>query len=153
MDAEGVEFDIIAYWEELSEWKNPGPASSTTGYGLNRGLRFDGFDKFFPTESTAVALSHNVDIAGEIFVANVFSPNGDGINDFIYARGKALESVEFIIYDRWGVKVFETNDQSVGWDGTYKGELLNTAVFVYVVRGKFKNGDESVTKGNITLLR
>jgi gliding motility-associated-like protein len=152
-DAEGVEFDIIAYWEELSEWKNPGPASSALGYGLNRGLRFDGFDKFFPTASTAVALSHNVDIAGDIFVANVFSPNGDGINDFIYARGKALESVEFIIYDRWGVKMFETNDITVGWDGRYKGQALNTAVFVYVVKGKFKNGDETVAKGNFTLLR
>ncbi|MGB3948652.1 MAG: gliding motility-associated C-terminal domain-containing protein [Bacteroidia bacterium] len=155
LDTDGVDFDIIAYWEDLSEWKNPDLATALPGnYGLPKALRKEGFDKFITTSSTPVALSRNVDIAGEIFVANVFSPNGDGFNDFVFARGKALTEIEFIIYDRWGQKVFETKDITVGWDGrSPKGEPLNTAVFVYVVKGKFKNGDEATQKGNITLLR
>lgn len=155
LDTDGVDFDIIAYWEDLSQWKNPELATAIPGnHGLSKGLRKDDFDKFITTSSTPVALSRNVDIAGEIFVANVFSPNGDGFNDFVFARGTALTEVEFIIYDRWGQKVFETKDITVGWDGkSPKGEPLNTAVFVYVVKGKFKNGDETTHKGNITLLR
>ena len=155
LDTDGVDFDIIAYWEDLSQWKNPELATSVpANYGLSKGLRKDGFDKFIPTSSTPVALSRNVDIAGEIFVANVFSPNGDGFNDFVFARGTALTEIELIIYDRWGQKVFETKDITVGWDGrSPKGDPLNTAVFVYVVKGRFKNGDEATQKGNITLLR
>lgn len=148
-------YDILAYWADVSEWKNPGEVGTAVpenSEGLV-GLKTFGFDNFLTTPSTPVALSYDVLIDGQIFVANVFSPNGDGFNDLIFARGKALISVEFVIYDRWGAKVFETNDITKGWDGTKNGEQLNTAVFVYVVKGKFKNGDEVTQKGNITLLK
>lgn len=144
-------YDILANWAD--EWKNPGEVgTAVTNYGL-AGVKTTSFDNFVTTPSTPVALSYDVLIDGQIFVANIFSPNGDGFNDFLFARGKALISVEFVVYDRWGAKVFETNDITKGWDGTKNGKPLNTAVFVYVVRGKFKNGDEVTKKGNVTLLK
>lgn len=149
---DGSGYDIIAYWEDLSEWKNPGLATSVSNYGF-KGLKKTEFDNFNGTSRTPIALSHNVDLASEIFVANVFSPNGDGFNDFVFARGKAIKEIHFMIYDRWGEKIFETDNQNVGWDGTYRGEPLNTAVFVYIVTGKFINGDDITKKGNFTLLR
>ncbi len=153
--ADGSGYDIIAYWDETPEWKNPGLAIvATNNYGLNA-LKKTEFDNFSttPTNHTPIALSHNLEISGNVFVANVFSPNGDGFNDFLFARGKAIDEIHFTIFDRWGEKVFETTNVNIGWDGTYKGEQLNTAVFVYIVQGKFKNGDPINKKGNFTLLR
>ncbi|MBS1651673.1 MAG: gliding motility-associated C-terminal domain-containing protein [Bacteroidetes bacterium] len=90
---------------------------------------------------------------GDMFIPDAFSPNGDGHNDVLYVRGKCLESLTLMIYNRWGEKVFETNDINIGWDGTYKGELLNTAVFVYRLEGKTHDGNGYTMKGNVTLIR
>jgi len=94
-----------------------------------------------------------VNDAGNIFIPNTFSPNGDGRNDILYVRGNDINKLEFFIYDRWGEKVFETRDKQQGWDGTYKGKKLFTAVFVYYVEAKLYNGKTIMQKGNITLVR
>ena len=90
---------------------------------------------------------------GEMFVPNAFSPNLDGVNDVLYVRGKCLKNLTFMIFNRWGEKVFETSDQKIGWDGTFNGELLNTAVFVYRLEGTTFDGNAFSQKGNITLIR
>lgn len=90
---------------------------------------------------------------GEMYVPNAFTPNNDGANDVLYVRGICLQSLTFMIFDRWGEKVFETADQNIGWDGTYKGEQMNTAVFVYRLEGKTYDGKAFSLKGNITLIR
>lgn len=94
-----------------------------------------------------------IDDCGEMYVPNAFTPNGDGHNDVLYVRGICLQSLTFMIFDRWGEKVFETADQSVGWDGSYKGQDLNAAVFVYRLEGKTYDGKGFSSKGNITLIR
>ncbi len=88
-----------------------------------------------------------------LFVPSAFSPNNDGQNDILYVRGRGIKSVEFVVYDRWGERVFETNDYKIGWDGTYKSEPLNSAVFMYYVKALFKDGSERMLKGNVTLVR
>jgi gliding motility-associated-like protein len=91
---------------------------------------------------------------GLVDVANAFSPNGDGQNDIIYVKGYGIEELEFRIYNRWGELVFESNNINVGWDGTYKGIAQEMEVYVYTLKAKFKDGNESgLRKGNITLLR
>lgn len=90
---------------------------------------------------------------GDIFVPNAFSPNGDGVNDELKIQGLCLETLTFMIFNRWGEKVFETNDVKVGWDGNYHGEKLNTGVFVYRLEGKSYDGKGFSAKGNITLIR
>lgn len=90
---------------------------------------------------------------GEMFVPNAFSPNLDGVNDVLYVRGKCLKNLTFMIFNRWGEKVFETSDQKLGWDGTFNGELLNTAVFVYRLEGTTFDGNPFSQKGNVTLIR
>ena len=59
----------------------------------------------------------------------------------------------FMIFNRWGEKIFETNTIEEGWDGTYKGEALNTGVYVYRLEGKTYDGKSFSSKGNITLIR
>ena len=94
-----------------------------------------------------------VDFDFVIWVPNIFSPNGDGNNDIAFVRGVGVEYLNFVIYDRWGEKVFETNDLSNGWDGTFRGKKMNNGVFVYYLQATFKNGEEVTKKGDITLIR
>lgn len=95
----------------------------------------------------------------QLFIPNLFSPNGDGQNDVFYPRGTGLKEIRsFRIYNRWGEVVFERrnmglNDASAGWDGTYKGSPLNPDVFVYFIEGICDTGDPVNWKGDITLIR
>lgn len=88
-----------------------------------------------------------------IFVPNAFSPNLDNVNDKVFVRGLNLTEIDFKIFDRWGELVFETTDQSIGWDGTFKGKLLDPDVYVYHLRAVCFDGQENLIKGNITLMR
>jgi len=88
-----------------------------------------------------------------IGVPNAFSPNGDGVNDVVRVEGKGIVKLVFRIYNRWGEKVFESNDKSIGWDGYYKGELQEMDVFAYWVLADLIDGQTVPLKGNITLLR
>ncbi|MEW6467881.1 MAG: gliding motility-associated C-terminal domain-containing protein [Bacteroidota bacterium] len=90
---------------------------------------------------------------GEVFVANVFSPNNDGANDVLYVQNNCIKFLTFVIYDRWGEKVFETDDPNQGWDGTFKGEKLNPGAFVYYVRARLVNEQEIIQKGNVLLIK
>ena len=94
-------------------------------------------------------------ICGEpdIFIPNAFTPNADGENDVLYVRGNNIRKMLLKIYDRWGELVFETDQQSKGWDGTYKGELVEPAVFVYYLTATCIDEQEYFKKGNITVIR
>lgn len=88
-----------------------------------------------------------------IGVPNAFSPNGDGLNDVVKVEGKGIIQLLFRIYNRWGEKVFESNDQSIGWNGYYKGVLQEMEAYAYHVDAVLINGENVQLKGNITLLR
>lgn len=101
-----------------------------------------------------------VDQRQSVYLPNVFSPNGDSTNEIFYVQGDdRVEQVdEFQIYNRWGETVFEAynfqvNDDQFGWDGTFRGELMNNSVFVYYVVVTFKNGTTAEFKGDVTLMR
>lgn len=89
----------------------------------------------------------------DVYVPNIFTPNGDGKNDVLYVRGNNITELYFTIYDRWGEPVFETNDQTVGWKGDYKTQSNDPAVFAYYLTVKCAGGNEYFEKGNITVMR
>ncbi|MDG2226525.1 MAG: gliding motility-associated C-terminal domain-containing protein [Flavobacteriales bacterium] len=93
------------------------------------------------------------EVESVIGIPTAFSPNNDSHNDVLYVRGSGIESFTLMIYNRYGEKVFETNDLANGWDGTYKGELQNTGVFAYYLEYEYVNGDKNSLKGNITLVK
>ena len=70
----------------------------------------------------------------EIFVPNVFTPNGDGINDIFKANIKEIDKLQLFIYNRWGKIIFETQDINVGWDGRYLGGDADAGVYYWVIR-------------------
>lgn len=89
----------------------------------------------------------------DIYVPNAFTPNGDGENDLVFVRGNNIDEMKFSIFHRWGEKVFETTDQSKGWDGTFKGRECDPAVFVYYLEITCVGQETYFEKGNITLIR
>lgn len=90
---------------------------------------------------------------GEPYLPTIFSPNGDGTNDFLCVLSNCVLSLEMSIYNRWGEQVFTTGSTEDCWDGTYKGKDVNSGVFVYKLRIRLTNGEERLESGNITLVR
>ncbi len=88
-----------------------------------------------------------------VFVPNAFSPNNDGENDILYVRGHPIKSIEFKVFNRWGEKVFESHDISFGWDGTYKGKLVDPDVFDYYLNVECVGDEHKLLQGNVTVLR
>ncbi|MEM9918979.1 MAG: gliding motility-associated C-terminal domain-containing protein, partial [Bacteroidota bacterium] len=102
-----------------------------------------------------------LDKTRDVFIPNVFSPNNDGFNDrfTVLANDSQVERViQLRIYDRWGEVVYEAfnfppNDNTFGWDGSLRGELLDPAVFVYFAEVEFVDGFREVFQGDLTLVR
>jgi gliding motility-associated-like protein len=88
-----------------------------------------------------------------IFIPNAFSPNKDNNNDVLYVRGKLLTDIHLAIFDRWGEKVFETNDIKKGWDGTFKGKPCEPGIYVYYLEATCLGQINYFKKGNVTLIR
>ena len=89
-----------------------------------------------------------------IFVPNAFSPNDDTNNDDIGITNICpFNKVRFAIFNRWGEKVFETNDPNIRWDGTYKGQPQPISTYYYYLDVELINGRQVVRRGDITLIR
>jgi gliding motility-associated-like protein len=102
-----------------------------------------------------------VDRSAAIYIPNIFSPNSDGSNDlfYIFARPGSVRNINtFQIYNRWGEAIFQIddtlpNDPTYGWDGMYRGELMNAAVFTYFAEIEFVDGRVEIFKGDVVLMR
>ena len=91
----------------------------------------------------------------DLKVPNAFSPNGDGHNDQICLQGwnGCVTDFKIVIYDRWGEKVFESDDPAFCWTGIYKTKMLDPAVFVYYITANLPSNEKITKKGNISLIR
>jgi gliding motility-associated-like protein len=91
-----------------------------------------------------------------IYVPNAFTPDGDGLNDIFIPKGYLNDWVfyEFSIYNRYGQRLFITNDIYQGWDGIYEDELCMGGVYAWKVRLRHKPDSEIITlTGTVHLLR
>ncbi|HQW93282.1 MAG TPA: gliding motility-associated C-terminal domain-containing protein [Ferruginibacter sp.] len=89
-----------------------------------------------------------------VFIPNSFTPNNDGRNDiFKPAISQLLALYHFTIYNRYGQTVFETGNQSAGWDGKYKGALQPQGGYTYHCRYRFNGLGEKNVKGYFLLIR
>jgi gliding motility-associated-like protein len=88
-------------------------------------------------------------------VPNAFTPNGDGLNDILKIIGNAgvTELKSFKIYSRSGNLVFESRDISIGWDGTYKNNLLPSDVYYWAAVYVDRNNQTNSKTGNVLLLK
>jgi gliding motility-associated-like protein len=89
-----------------------------------------------------------------IFIPNFFTPNNDENNDKFIVRGVNISELYFVVWDRWGEKVYETEDvKAIGWDGTYKGQELTPDSYAWYVRIRCGNGAIFTKKGDVTLMK
>ena len=88
-----------------------------------------------------------------LFVPTAFSPNGDGYNEVLYVRGNNLAKVDFLIFDRYGAKVFESTDPGHGWDGPYKGDKAVAGVYTYIATITYADGTSDKLAGQTALVR
>ncbi len=96
-----------------------------------------------------------------VYIPNIFSPNGDGINDVFQIQTADKNEViitRFFIFDRWGNNVYERfnlpiKSSSGWWDGTFKRFTMNPGVFAYYLEVQYANGARETYKGSVTLIR
>lgn len=102
----------------------------------------------------------SVDKDRNIYIPNAFSPDGNGNNDIfqVYSGVGVREILVLRVYDRWGEQVYEGNnispfDNKTGWNGIFKGQAMNPAVFVYYTEVLFVDNERKEYAGDVTLLR
>lgn len=127
------EFD---YWEIVNV---PNPSSDSMKISTE-----------FTTSQTVVA--HYI-IPTTVFVPSAFSPNADGVNDYLMVYGKGISKVNFDVFNRWGERVFSSEDKDLGWDGKYKNQNAMAGVYAYRVYVEYVDGKSEIKKGNVTLVR
>jgi gliding motility-associated-like protein len=95
-----------------------------------------------------------------IYIPNVFTPNGDGVNDWftVFGNQAAVRVKSLRVFNRWGGLMYEgfdlpLNAERLGWDGTFNKKELDPDVFVYMAVVQFIDGEEVLFKGDVTILR
>lgn len=96
----------------------------------------------------------------EVYIPNAFSPNEDGINDLfmVYAGADVALINRILVLDRWGNQLFEIknimpNDESKGWDGSFRSRKSSPGVYTYLVEVTFIDGDTKIFKGDVTVVK
>ena len=96
-----------------------------------------------------------------LWIPNAFTPDGDGTNDFFEFQG-APAPVKLSIYDRWGTRVFYSDNYQNNWEGTYQGQDLQAGVYTYLIEYLYINpnatqpnpsGSERQVRGTVTIIR
>jgi len=90
----------------------------------------------------------------QIFVPTGFTPNGDGLNDYLKPIAVGIDKIEYFrVYNRWGQLVFSTTVNGLGWDGTIGGKPQTTNTYVWMVKAVDYTGKSVFQKGTATLIR
>ena len=89
----------------------------------------------------------------DVYVPNVFSPNGDGKNDLLLVFGNYIDKLEMRIFNQWGQQIAMINSRTQGWDGRHNGQPQPVGVYMYALRAVMSDGRTIDLKGSITLVR
>lgn len=108
-------------------------------------------------DSTSMPISYEEQLI--FYVPNSFTPDADEHNQLftpVFTSGFAPNNFEMTIYNRWGEVVFESNDSTKGWDGSYgvRGGVVQAGLYTWIIRYKPKDTDEKLTvNGFVNVLR
>lgn len=141
-------------WTPAEGIENPNSAETDAVVNQTTIYKVTASDGFCSKSDTVIVYTEDY-VCDEPFVylPNAFTPNGDGDNDILYLRSAITHEVLLRIFDRWGELVFETDNQHIGWDGTFKGKPCNPDVYDYYLKVKCIDNQENIIKGNVTLIR
>lgn len=100
----------------------------------------------------------HVTLKRDVFIPNAFSPNNDGVNDFFTVfAGENVQNIKSMhLFDRWGGEIFSKsdfvpNDETEGWNGVYKGQLLQSGVYVFLIEVEYIDGKTKLHKGDVSI--
>ena len=90
-----------------------------------------------------------------IYIPNAFTPNADGFNDIWYPQGTGWESIEVLVFDRWGVLVFKSVELKGEWIGNFRGGdyYVQNDVYEYKVTWKGIDNEPEIIFGHVTVVR
>jgi len=141
----------------LNDFQSANPTASpleTTLYSVSTSMEGCEYSESVQVEVIELCDSES------IFIPNTFTPGiTPGVNDYFRPRGRILdeelvEFYEFSVYNRWGERVyFSNNPLDQGWDGYFKGELMEPGVFGYVLELECPGDERIRLQGNVTLIR
>jgi len=94
----------------------------------------------------------NIGYEAMIYVPDVFTPDGNGINDSFRAVGFNLKNIHMMIFNRWGEKLFESYHVYDAWDGTFKGQVVMEGVYIYLIDAEATDGRHYYLNGNVTVM-
>jgi gliding motility-associated-like protein len=141
-------------WTPITGLTNPGTGTTIATPGTTTKYIVTGIDTNGCENRDSITLFVTTNGKSGYLMPTAFTPNGDGLNDcFRIKYWGTITELEFSIYNRWGERVFFTNNPGDCWNGTYKGRLLETAVFVYQVKAKTTCEAPVYKKGTIALIR
>ncbi|MEZ4991486.1 MAG: choice-of-anchor L domain-containing protein [Saprospiraceae bacterium] len=151
--------DFVAYNWEVGGSNGNAPTYEGVAPDLDTGQEFGELPvslTLFTEEGCRLVASTDLLIQQGLFrIPNVFTPNGDGINDVfkLYYNTPNVQVSQFTVFNRWGKAVYQSNNNQ-GWDGTFQGKAMPSDVYLYQIvfrLGTF--GEEQVQRGDVTLLR
>ncbi|WP_127130652.1 PKD domain-containing protein [Pseudoflavitalea rhizosphaerae] len=140
-------------WLPATGLNDPTRANPVAAISESTNYQVIGTNQYGCESSAFVRL--NVSQAGipRFVVPNAFSPNGDGKNDcFGIARWGDAKVEEFAIFNRWGQKLFSTNNPSICWDGRFNGQMQPAGAYAYLIRAITICGPVN-TRGMVLLVR
>ena len=107
-----------------------------------------------------ICIDIKVIVETEVYVPNIFSPNGDGLNDYFKFQSNSdnLMIETITIFDRWGEIMFEStgsinNEEAVMWDGSFNGSPCNGGVYIYMIQYLDIEGNMVEMAGDVTIVR
>ncbi|MCZ4407233.1 gliding motility-associated C-terminal domain-containing protein [Cryomorphaceae bacterium 1068] len=108
--------------------------------------------------ATVLVSVEDIDFSESIKAPNIFTPNGDGLNDFFQIElGECIELIEVQIFNRWGQVVFESSDSTELWDGESSSEMdISEGLYFYLITFRILENagfSDQVIEGSVTILR
>ena len=94
-----------------------------------------------------------VKLPEEIFIPNAFSPNNDHVNDYFSVSNNNITQLTIAIFNRWGERLYASNDLSFKWNGTFHNKPVEEGVYVYRIEAKGYHGKNFYLNGTVTLIR
>lgn len=149
---------ITSFWDFGN-----GTFSTTTSAGISPNINYTAPGiftiKLFAFKGTCKATASRtvqVDLPSSISIPNVFTPNGDKVNDEYFLKADNLSEITFVIVDRWGHVVYELTSQSgnVSWDGKNQaGQDVAEGTYFFTLKASGTDGQTYDQKGTISLIR
>lgn len=109
----------------------------------------------YKTGNNAItSLSNTVEVIPymSVYIPNSFTPNGDGLNDHFGAYGEAIREFKLQVFSRWGEMIFETNNITTRWDGTFEGVKVPLGTYAYRMSAKGITGGQTEKNGTVTVV-